>query len=366
MGHILKHHVVFDRVPFSCSLCSFRCNDKKTLVDHLKNYTRHLAEVADRQGRISLDRVLQRSENPYWVSQKDMEPVLGLYGCSIMSESPTTGNAGCDEDGLFEPQEEDVLPAWLLDNATTPSAPEPAELATLQPIRRVIPTGQGAWFLDSTTPAAPEPAALSTLPSFRRVTPTSQGFNATPVRVGQTQAQRKVSTMGILGKAAEVSGVVPYLDFLASPAKIGIPSGHTSSNCYNDATPLMDENMLAELLPESDRADPLFQGIDEVPCKRVRVEGTSSHETILEDPSNIVAKAIGEASQIILTALGKSVENSERTNELLSNLVTVMKEVQNDVRRIERKVTSLERKVEMPPPRAPMLKSVVSSANRKK
>ncbi|KAH3786980.1 hypothetical protein DPMN_165099 [Dreissena polymorpha] len=42
MGHILKHHVVFDRVPFSCNLCSFRCNDKNTLVDHLKNYKRHL------------------------------------------------------------------------------------------------------------------------------------------------------------------------------------------------------------------------------------------------------------------------------------------------------------------------------------
>ncbi|KAH3896992.1 hypothetical protein DPMN_021176 [Dreissena polymorpha] len=173
-----------------------------------------------------------------------MEPVLGLYGCSIMSESP-----------------------WLLDNATTLSAPEPAALATLQPFRRVIPTGQGAWFLDSTTPAAPEPAALSTLQSFRRVTPTSQGFNATPVNVGQTQTQRKVSTMGILGKAAEVSGVVPYLDFLASPAKIGIPSGHTSSNCYNDATPLMDENMLAELLPESDRVTHFFRGLTKYPAK---------------------------------------------------------------------------------------------------
>ncbi|KAH3814429.1 hypothetical protein DPMN_142927 [Dreissena polymorpha] len=122
MGYILKHHVVIYRVSFSCNICSFRCNDKKTLVDHLKNYKRHLAEVADRQGRICLDRVLKRSENPYWVSQEDMEPVQGLYGCFIMSESPTIGNAGCDEDGLFEPQQEDVLSAFLLYNYTTPSA----------------------------------------------------------------------------------------------------------------------------------------------------------------------------------------------------------------------------------------------------
>ncbi|KAH3800120.1 hypothetical protein DPMN_153747 [Dreissena polymorpha] len=390
MGHILKHHVVFYRVPFSCSICSFRCNDKKTLVDHLKNYKRHLAEVADRQGRISLDRVLQRSENPYWVSQKDMEPVLGLYGCSIMSEPPTTGNAGCDEDGLFEPQKEDMLPAWLLDNYTTPSAPEPAALSTLQPFRCATSTSQG--FSDtpvqvgqtqaqrnvSTNGNMDKAADVSGVVPFmdflaspakigmRRVTPTSQVFSATPVRLSQTQAKRSVFTNDVLGKAAEVSGVVPFLDLLASPANIGIPSGRTSSNCNSDATPLMDESMLPELLPESDRADPLFQEIDEVPHKRARVEGTSSDETSHEDPSNVIAKAIGEASQIILTALGKSIETSEQTIGFMSDLITVMKEVQSDVRRIERKVTSLERKVEMPPPRAPMLKSVVSAANRKK
>ncbi|KAH3865974.1 hypothetical protein DPMN_029022 [Dreissena polymorpha] len=363
-------------------------HDKKTLVDHLKNYKRHLVEVADRQGRISLDRVLQRSENPNWVNQKDMEPVLGLYGCSIMSESPTTGNAGCDEDGLFEPQEEDALPAWLLDNYTTPSAPEPAALSTLQPFRCATSNSQGfsgtpirvgqtqtqrnvssngnmgkAADVSGVVPFMDFLASPAKI-GMRRVTPTSQVFSATPVRLSQTQAKRSVFTNDILGKAAEVSGVVPFLDLLASPANIGIPSGRTSSNCNSDATPLMDECMLPELLP--DRADPLFQGIDEVPHKRARVEGTSSDETSHEYPSNVIAKAVGEASQVILTALGKSIETSERTNGMLSDLITVMKEVQSDVRRIERKVTSLERKVEMPPPRAPMLKSVVSSANRKK
>ncbi|KAH3693957.1 hypothetical protein DPMN_081396 [Dreissena polymorpha] len=159
MGHILKHHVTLDRVPFSCSICSFRCNDNKTLVRHLKHYRRHVEEVTSRKGRISLDKVLQRSENPYWVSKTDMEPVQGLYGCSTMSESPTTENAGCDEEGFFAPQKEDVLSAWLLDTSTTPSAPEPE--------------------------------ALSTLQSFRRVTPTSHGFAATSVRVSKT-AQRNV------------------------------------------------------------------------------------------------------------------------------------------------------------------------------
>ncbi|KAH3814430.1 hypothetical protein DPMN_142928 [Dreissena polymorpha] len=63
--------------------------------------------------------------------------------------------------------------------------------------------------------------------------------------------------------------------------------------------------MLPELLPESDRADQLFQGIDKVHHKRTRVEGTSNDKTSCKDPSNVVAEAISEASQIILTALGK-------------------------------------------------------------
>ncbi|KAH3859785.1 hypothetical protein DPMN_102608 [Dreissena polymorpha] len=233
MGHILRHPVAFDQSM------QFQIKRQANSGRPLKNYRKHLTE--SRQS----------------FATKDMEPVQGLYGCSTMSESLTTGNAGCDEDGLFEPQEEDVLPALLLNNSTTPSSPEPA--------------------------------ALSTLQSFQCMTPTSQGFAATPVR-----------------------------------------------------------------------------GIDEVPRKRARVEGTSSDDTSHEDPSNVVAKAIGEASQIILTALGKSIETSEPTNGLQSNLVTVMKEVQNNVRKIVQKLTSLERKVEIPHPRALMLKSVVSAANRKK
>ena len=41
MGDVLKDHVPIDRVPFYCAYFSFRCQEKSTLLDHMKNYKRH-------------------------------------------------------------------------------------------------------------------------------------------------------------------------------------------------------------------------------------------------------------------------------------------------------------------------------------
>jgi hypothetical protein len=63
IGHVLKNHIPMDRVPFSCSLCYFRCTDKKTLVNHLNSYQMHKDEVL-RSGVTNLASVLNRAENP--------------------------------------------------------------------------------------------------------------------------------------------------------------------------------------------------------------------------------------------------------------------------------------------------------------
>ena len=63
LDHVLKYHIPMDRVPFSCSLCNFRCMDKATLIGHINQYQRHREEAA-KLGVSNLSQVLNRSSNP--------------------------------------------------------------------------------------------------------------------------------------------------------------------------------------------------------------------------------------------------------------------------------------------------------------
>ncbi|KAH3693583.1 hypothetical protein DPMN_081017 [Dreissena polymorpha] len=45
IGHVLKYHVPMDKVPFSCSLCNFRCLEQQELMDHVRKYRRHVDEA---------------------------------------------------------------------------------------------------------------------------------------------------------------------------------------------------------------------------------------------------------------------------------------------------------------------------------
>lgn len=63
IAHALKHHVQLDRVPFYCTLCNFRCTATVDLLHHVKQYKRHVEEVA-RNGITDEQTVLRQSTNP--------------------------------------------------------------------------------------------------------------------------------------------------------------------------------------------------------------------------------------------------------------------------------------------------------------
>ena len=106
IDQVLKYHVPMDRVPFSCSLCNFRCTDKKTLVSHLNNYQRHKEEVL-RSGITDTSSVLSRAENPINVE-------LMIHLVESRNEVPDL-EFGDFDPTIFEQQdqEEPVLPDWL-------------------------------------------------------------------------------------------------------------------------------------------------------------------------------------------------------------------------------------------------------------
>ena len=68
--HIMKIHLSLDQVPFYCSLCLFRCRDRATLDDHVKNFSRHKQMVADRKCNNSSG-FLKENPTPYKFGQED-------------------------------------------------------------------------------------------------------------------------------------------------------------------------------------------------------------------------------------------------------------------------------------------------------
>ena len=69
-AHIYKEHVDPAKVPFQCTLCQFRCQDRKTLDDHVLNYKPHVKAVKAAKDLVP-DDCLKESSNPYYVSEED-------------------------------------------------------------------------------------------------------------------------------------------------------------------------------------------------------------------------------------------------------------------------------------------------------
>ena len=101
MGHFFKYHVTFDQVPYTCSLCSFKCQTQQHLLDHVTKYAPHVKE-AKLRGVTDLRRYLNKSDNPYIVSDLDIER---------LGDPVSEPNGDEAEEGWFDvPEESPILP----------------------------------------------------------------------------------------------------------------------------------------------------------------------------------------------------------------------------------------------------------------
>ncbi|KAH3827644.1 hypothetical protein DPMN_129584 [Dreissena polymorpha] len=69
----MKEHIPLDRVPYHCTLCGFRCQDRATLDQHVTRYARHVAEER-KLGPVNYAAVLRKSENPIFVTELCLIP----------------------------------------------------------------------------------------------------------------------------------------------------------------------------------------------------------------------------------------------------------------------------------------------------
>ena len=148
VAHVFKHHVPMDRIPYVCSLCNFRCQDKATLLNHVTQYQRHRTEVS-RLGITDQSTVLQKSQNP-------VDPNTFMYALDgNLAYLETTSDVPYD---IFEEDsEEPTLPDWLEDAGVVQTAAS-IGLTPVSSIASATPTVPGSAFPVGFSPLMTSPA----------------------------------------------------------------------------------------------------------------------------------------------------------------------------------------------------------------
>lgn len=361
IGHVLKYHIPMDRVPFSCSLCNFRCTDKKTLVNHLNSYQRHKDEVL-RSGVTNLASVLNRAENPVNAEAMILPVLLG-------TDLPDLDFGDIDS-SIFDPQDPEVpvLPDWL---ATSDMPTPPGQLHTPNQnsnrgflsvqksltLPAVISTPVNAVkspFLMKPQNCASSATVVASTQSTLSLASWTQGFAASatssqhitpPVLTFDTQlslpACNKLpsnyvtasSTTSILPSFVQSTTLLPTLPNLAQAPAVIEPATFpqnstpdhriTVSSAKN--TPLQDEAVyvLSDLLDGSYTSDPLFQEGRRLgsspPKEKPTTSCSTSSQTVKTPPSD-------DKLNNILMAIHS---NGRELHAVNRNLRSVLEELRN-------------------------------------
>ena len=261
VAHILKHHIPFDRVPYSCSLCSFRCLDKDTLVKHINQYKRHREEVRKAGGKVDHTKVLNRSSNPRFIGNDDMI-LLSREEPDRIFTSPEDPLEGLD--GIFD--EDDCesdplsLPAWARedvltssDNKCFPSFSTAACVGNRSPcLRPVLPLNSSS-VLNTPPLVSTSPLIASKFP-FTLVTSTSQSdFTSNYQMSDSVPNQTPLKTIAL----QDLYNMPNSMSSLGQFRKRKLV-------CATDDTPLLDERPntdFDELLPNINHVMPTASNI---------------------------------------------------------------------------------------------------------
>ncbi|XP_060561060.1 uncharacterized protein LOC132720854 [Ruditapes philippinarum] len=337
VAHILKHHVPFDRVPFACSLCGFRCLDKQALMDHITKYTRHREEES-RYGTPDYKKILHMAGNPYQIGDDDMEQLsrdesLRWHARNQIQEGPD------DNDCFYEEDEEVVsggmvLPQWMAGTTVL------GKTATAPP----------------STPAITKPTVrtpLQTLPMLTQhdlaelsYRPTQQlpQQGRTPQQNQQLSHQRQLFTINSND----------LLSFQTTTTDFHSNQKDTNNNLMDEIlnTPVINRRSplntpcLDEIVVQENYAnDPLFRedlqsdsSRMEPPTKRQKTTTDREQQTEDQEAGTTpnITKAISDAAKLIADAINCN------TSAVQSNEKALHK-IGDELVRVERKLFQIER-----------------------
>jgi len=309
--HVLKYHVPLDEVPFSCTLCLFRCMDKASQVSHINNYRPHRNKAAE-MGVLDHSPFLSESIKPVVLDERYMVRLSKEESAAWLSRQPST----CQEEPDYYPSEDsddDMIGPGLRPSSLPRVIPQLTEAKTHQGVRAYTPKGPsmprsqpnilpqptatalpGMTALSSTIqqpslPAYPVQSWVVTNPTYSRTAATATA--AYPGSISASAYTPAPAALRVLDTCPALSGPIrpeaPALGgFMTPPPVLSL----------RDAldTPLQDENIMHQLLGDADSVDSLFQdaprdlplGGPEPPAKKMRRSTTeAATNTDVQEPA---------------------------------------------------------------------------------
>ena len=317
ISHVLKHHVPMDQVPFSCSLCMFRCQEQKTLVEHIRKYNRHVEAELKLGFQPNYTEILNKSANPHVIGDSDMVQLdreesyrwHGRHTCRDSDDHP---------DDVFDDDDDDtvnigglVLPGWA---AEDPADTRPCAYPTISIQDWEHTTFQPGLQLSTSTVSAP------VLPSAPAHVLPSASAPAVPAAFDQ---------------------VVPSIPDISRPAILSTPGITLTTPGAVHLTP-QDEYILPSLLRQGEgnqiptyrrpsTAGPVDQMDDE------------DEEPLAKRPRTAEDSQIGELSKAITAGFEKLVMALDNNTRVLRNQGQTFEKAVAELSRIERKLSSIER-----------------------
>ena len=128
VAHVWKHHIPLDRAPYHCTMCGFRSQDQQKLLDHVTKYAPHREEEAKR-GKPRYEDVLRKAVNPVYITDQDLRP-LGREESYQWYASNSRSSQVEDDDEVLSGLEE-ALNRVQKSGDSIPSSPESIKRSSL-------------------------------------------------------------------------------------------------------------------------------------------------------------------------------------------------------------------------------------------
>ena len=384
-AHIMKVHVPMDQVPYYCALCSFRCTERQTLLDHLRSYRPHRQAEAKAEKPINYTDILRRSDNPYTIGETDMtvlsreESYRWHAGGLSLDDTPADPFAE-EEDADITVRGGIAYPSWIFGTVTAPDVPayEPTPLSQLQAAaqRLQAPTlGTPSGVMPMPTPPRPR---LQTIPLMTTPTPSLRVQPATTVTTWS--APPMITTLNLQDCASTFPLTFPLPSSTATsvienrpttpvtnpriPAAnlttLNTPVLHLTSPT-SVQTPVQDENILPTII-QMDEQDPLLKESRDINRETLAKDGEpvpkkarKDNDTQLES----LTAAITKGFEQVVEAINSNTRAIRCQDKNLERAV-------NEISRIERKLNLIERSLstrgngkENTQPTRPAVKSII-------
>jgi len=328
VGHFFKYHVTFDQVPYTCSLCSFRCQTQQHLLDHVTKYAPHVKE-AKMRGVTDLRRYLNKSDNPYIVSDLDIER---------LGDPVSEPNGDEAEEGWFDvPEESPILPDWLVPTKSPVTA---------------APTGLNMFINHQPYVPNPLPIPLRDISNGwfiqNQISNEVPVYKPTPKAAGQAQLFQPAKTPNSTAGAKFVKSVgtpgtpiqdeivlhlddTSSLDFLdEEPLELLAQKGCSGSTTAKGVDP---ECQPTPAKKGRQSASPT-RSLPKVPEERVKTEVPTS--LILGNIQKLASDMVAGVERIA-TEMSRHTRLLERQNDLLHRVTTAVLQVRDDMDRLRRR-----------------------------